>query len=62
MNYNGKQQVWITRYERETSFDVIVPQEGMTFEQIARWNIEWWEEYSNDVMRAISNYPNPEFV
>lgn len=62
MTYNDEQKAWIKTYEEQTGFDFVESENGLSFEQHARWNIEWWESYTNDVMHAISNFPNPEFV
>ncbi len=55
------QKAWIAKYERVTGFDLIVAVEGMSFEQIARWNIDWWGSYANECMRQIYNYPEAEW-
>ncbi len=45
---NGKQRAWLKKYEDETGFELLYQKEldsgVMTFDEVARYNIDWFEE------------------
>lgn len=58
---NGKQRRWLLNYEKTTSFEPLYQEEldngQMTFSEVARANIEWFEDWSKDALGIISNPP-----
>ncbi len=59
---NGKQKAWLKRYEGETTFEPLYQEEidsgAMTFDEVARANLDWFENWSKDVFtRVSSNVP-----
>ena len=55
---NGKQRSWLARYEAATGFEPLGQEDldrGVkSFNQVARENIRWFEEWSNEAMGAMS--------
>lgn len=58
---NGKQKAWCKKYENETTFECIHQEDldsgEMTFEEFARENIKWFENWSSDALLNIGHYP-----
>ncbi len=56
---NGKQRSWLKKYEDETTFEPLYQEEldsgAMMFDEVARYNIDWFEEGSRDVHSRVSN-------
>jgi hypothetical protein len=55
---NGKQRAWLINYETMTTFEPIHQEEidngTMTFNEVAKKNIDWFESWMNDAFLAIS--------
>ena len=58
---NGKQRAWLIVYERVTGFEPLHQDEldagVITFNELVRHNIKWFEEWSTESMAAISTNP-----
>ncbi len=59
---NGKQRAWLKKYEAETGFEPFYQEEidsgDKTFDEVARENLDWFEDWSGDVhSRVSSNVP-----
>jgi hypothetical protein len=56
---NRKQRKWLREYEETTMFEPLHLDEllagEMTFDEIARRNINWYEAHMRDAYNAISN-------
>lgn len=60
---NGKQRSWMKLYEDETTFEPLhqdeLDQGIMTFAEVAKANIRWFESWKDDAYgRISSNVPN----
>lgn len=57
-NVNGKQRAWLILYEKSTTFEPMHQDEldsgAMTFNEVARANIEWFEQWSGDAFLEIT--------
>jgi hypothetical protein len=56
-HYNPKQRAWCEQFERETGFEPMLDdyESGeKSFPEIAKFNIDWFELHSNDVLLRIS--------
>lgn len=56
---NGKQRAWLLNYEQATTFEPMhqdeLDQGKMSFNEIARLNISWFESWKDDVFNSISS-------
>lgn len=60
MTLTDEQKAWCEKYEHETGFDVMFPERSMTFEAVAQFNIDWFEDYASDTLRRVSDFPKGE--
>ena len=55
---NGKQRAWLKKFEDETGFEPDYQEEidagTMTFDEVAKYNIDWFENWSGDVHSRVS--------
>lgn len=55
---NGKQRAWLINYEKDTTFQPMHQEEldsgEMTFAEVAKLNIDWFESWSSEVMGLIT--------
>lgn len=56
---NGKQRAWLERYEQETTFEPLHQEDldsgAMTFDEVARANLAWFNDWSEEVFSRISS-------
>ena len=59
-----EQQDWIALFERETEFDILwldeVESGEMTFENMASWNVYWYETHTSSIFLKVSHFPKSE--
>ena len=58
---NGKQRAWCKKYERETTFEPLFQEDldsgKISFEEFAKKNIRWFEDWASDTLLRIGHYP-----
>lgn len=56
---NGKQRAWLKKYEDETTFEPLYQEEldsgEMTFDEVAKENLKWFEDWAGDVFTRVSS-------
>lgn len=61
---NGKQRAWCKKYERNTTFEPMYQEDldsgEINFDNFAKANIGWFEDWASEMLLSISNYPDPK--
>lgn len=56
--FTKKQREWLEHYQATTGFDALGADDPeLTFEEIARKSIQWFEDWSSESLDQISAYP-----